>query len=246
VALGLAFCICGGGLARAHVAPSPDANNRYLKITCLPDEIRFTYTAFFGERPGHALRARLDTDGDGVLGDEEKRRFGEGLRSEIAGAVDFEVDGEAQHAWKVEDVGLGTPTTAGGAFAVDLELSAKIRGAPSHELSLVDGWRVPTPGEMETRIEESPGVRVVSAHLLQESSGLLLRWAWPTEAADPRTRTIVATCLGPATPAPATRGGRAPARGSRTWLWIALGAVALGGGAAILVMRRRASYIAKG
>ena len=43
-------------LLSAHVAPSVDDNNRYLKVTPLHDGIRLAYTVFFGEI-FHSLKA---------------------------------------------------------------------------------------------------------------------------------------------------------------------------------------------
>ena len=51
-----------GPTADAHVAPSVDDNNRYLKVTPSADRLRIAYTVFFGENQGRQMRAGLDTN----------------------------------------------------------------------------------------------------------------------------------------------------------------------------------------
>ena len=41
--------------AAAHVSPSVDDNNRFLKLTPLGDRVRLAYTVLFGDNPGRAL-----------------------------------------------------------------------------------------------------------------------------------------------------------------------------------------------
>src|SRR5262249_10615915 len=101
--------------ALAHVAPSGDANNRYLKATLLPTEVRVTFTMFFGERPGVIERRRVDKNGDGRIDEAEARALGERVLGELAPGLSVTVDGRAATGWKVADVGLGTPTTGAGA-----------------------------------------------------------------------------------------------------------------------------------
>src|SRR5689334_17308917 len=69
----------------AHVAPSQNENNRYLKVTLLPDRVRVSFTVFFGERPGASERLRMDRDRDGQLAPAESQAFGESVRDDVAG-----------------------------------------------------------------------------------------------------------------------------------------------------------------
>jgi hypothetical protein len=150
--------------AAAHVAPSPDANNRYCKITLLGGSVRLAYTVFYGDRPGQAERRRMDRNGDGTIDAAEAAAFGAGVLHDVAPSLAVEIDGRAPlGAWSVADVGLGTPTVAGGAFSVDLVLDAPLPRAadPEHTVRFDDRWQVPSPGEAETRVEESPGVHVL-------------------------------------------------------------------------------------
>lgn len=161
-ALVLAITVGAAAAASAHVAPSVDDNNRYLKLTPLGDRVRLAYVVFYGEVPGARLRSTLDTDRDGSIGDAESRAFGGKLAAEIAGALDVSIDGAQQKlAWSTVSVGMGSPRVAAGAFSVDLVAYLclpSVRGR--HELRLFDRFRVPRPGEFEVKIDDSPGVRV--------------------------------------------------------------------------------------
>ncbi|HWO19326.1 MAG TPA: hypothetical protein VNO30_11140 [Kofleriaceae bacterium] len=174
---GLVFAITLGGAAAlssafassafAHVAPSVDDNNRYLKLTPLGDRVRLAYVVFYGEVPGARLRPTLDTDGDGSISEREGQVFGAKLGTEIAAALDVSVDGVQQPiAWTAISVGMSTPRVAAGALSVDLVASLCLPSARgSHELRLFDRFRVPRPGETEVRIEDSPGVRIQRARV---------------------------------------------------------------------------------
>jgi hypothetical protein len=239
------------GVARAHVAPNPTENNRYVKATLLPDRVRFSYTIFYGERPGAGERQRMDRDGDGAISPAESAAFGRAVRDDVAAHVRLVVDGQAlpPAALTVEDVGLGTPVTTGGAFSVDLVLVAPTHGAGAHALRLEDSWIVPEAGEHELFVDESPGVRLVAAHLASAPQARMqIRWSFRgNPAVGERTveaqwnvdeaayREVAATS---ATSAAATTA--APAA-SRRVLWIALGAAALGGVALYALTRRRRS-----
>ena len=120
----------------AHLAPSPTQNNRYAKIDLGTSQVRIAYTLYFGDRPGVAERRRMDQDRSGTIDDDETRRFGEEILSEIAPNLDVELDGARPAArFTITDVGLGTPVTAGGAFSVDLALEAPLSpGAARHTL----------------------------------------------------------------------------------------------------------------
>src|SRR5687767_15071206 len=106
--------------ALAHRAPSPTENNRYAKVTLLPDTVRIAYTVFFGDRPGLIERRRIDANGDGLLDENEAKTFSTRLHAEIVPLIDVKIDGAPPGApWRVADLGLGTPTTQAGAFALD-------------------------------------------------------------------------------------------------------------------------------
>jgi hypothetical protein len=209
--------------ASAHFAPSPDVNNRAIKIAVLPDGVRVAYTVFFGERPGATERRRMDTDRNGSLDRDETAAFAERLRREIAESVTVVVDGKPRQEWSVSDVGLGSPAVAGGAFSVDLLLRAPLGETEPHSLRLEDRLALPSPGDTHLRVEESPGVRLVSA-----GTGLQTAFDF---APDERPAVRIAFTVDPA-----MRPG--PKRAS----WLPIGVAVLGGIAAAmaaLLLRQR-------
>ena len=153
--------------AVAHVAPSVDDNNRYLKLTPLGDRVRLAYTVFFGEVPGANERASIDRDHDGEIDVAEANAFGAKLAAGVAAQLALEVDGHAEPIrWAIIDVGMGTPSVHAGTFSVDLVAwlcLPTIRGA--HRLTLRDRFEIAHPGETEVIIEDSPGVTIDSAHV---------------------------------------------------------------------------------
>jgi len=154
-------------VAAAHVAPSVDDNNRYLKLTPLGDRVRLAYVIFYGEVPGARLRPSLDTDGDGSISEREGRAFGDRVGGEVAAALDVSIDGKQQRlAWSTISVGLGSSRVAAGSFSVDLVTNLCLPGVRGrHEVRLFDRFRVPRPGETEVKIEDSPGVRIDRARV---------------------------------------------------------------------------------
>jgi hypothetical protein len=152
-------------LLSAHVAPSVDDNNRYLKLTPLGDRVRIAYTVFFGEIPGASERRGIDANHDGHIDDAEAHAFGQRLAARVAQAIELEIDGVRQPIrWTTIDVGLGTPDTAAGTFSVDLvayPCLASVRG--HHRLTLRDHLELTNPGETEVTIDDSPGVTIQRA-----------------------------------------------------------------------------------
>lgn len=153
--------------ARAHVAPSVDDNNRYLKLTPLGDRVRLAYTILFGEVPGANARKDIDTDRDGTISDAEARAFADTIGKQVAAEVVLEIDGVAQPiAWASVDAGMGTPVVAAGAFSIDLVVYACLpRARGRHRVTVHDRFRVPSPGEVELIVEDSPDVAIERAHV---------------------------------------------------------------------------------
>lgn len=151
--------LVGARAADAHVAPSVEENNRYLKLTPMGDRVRLAYTIFLGERPGAALRRRLDRDRDGQLDDAEAAAYGKEMAALVHPRVTVTLDDRpAQIAWTTLDVGLGTPSVAAGAFSVDL-VGWVCAAGDAHRLVLHDTVELDRPGETEVRLEDGPGVR---------------------------------------------------------------------------------------
>lgn len=155
------------GAARAHVAPSVDDNNRYLKLTPAADRVRLAYTVFFGEVPGAQARRTIDADRDGAISDAEGQAFGLRIAGEVAAALEVELDGRRQPvAWSLVSVGMGTPRVAGGAFSIDLVASFCLTApGPRHELRLFDRFRIPRPGETEVKVEDATGIAIARARV---------------------------------------------------------------------------------
>jgi nickel/cobalt transporter (NicO) family protein len=150
----------------AHVAPSVDDNNRYIKLTPMGDRVRLAYTVFFGEIPGAEARRSIDTNRDGTISEEEAQVFGNKVAAEVAGGLDISVDGSSRRTvWADVVVGMGTQRTAGGAFAIDLIAYVCMPSRGKHHLVLRDRFRVPRPGETEVKVEDSPGIAIERAHI---------------------------------------------------------------------------------
>jgi hypothetical protein len=165
-ALVLAITLAGR-TAAAHVAPSVDDNNRYLKVTPAADRVRIAYTVFFGEVPGAKLRPSIDANRDGQISDDEAQAFGAKVASEVGASLELTIDGTTQPVtWTTVATGMGTPQVAAGAFSVDLiafPCLASARG--KHTLLLKDRFRVPHPGETEVKAEDGLGTRIAHTRI---------------------------------------------------------------------------------
>lgn len=164
--------------AAAHVAPSVDDNNRYLKLSVAPDRVRLAYTVFFGEVPGAATRRAMDADRDGVLEPSEQRAFAEQLGRELAERLALSIDDHpVLLRWQPPVVGGVEPGTA-GAFSVDLVATACLVPARQHRALLRDAFTLPRPGETEVLLEDGPGLTLLDAKVgASRVRGRLFRFA---------------------------------------------------------------------
>lgn len=178
--------LCLATSASAHVKPSRDVNNRYLKLTPSVDRVRLVYTVYIGEVPGRAERARLDRDKDGLITDAEANRFRDAIAKGVGDTLSIEVNGRP-HAlkWSQTYIGLGTPTTDAGSFAIDLITWVCLPPGKQHQLVVRDGFRIALPGETEVKIEDGPDVRVTRASLGPTGPSMMeMKWlGGPGEAA---------------------------------------------------------------
>ena len=151
-----------GTAAGAHVAPSVDDNNRYLKLSPAADRVRLAYTVFFGEVPGARTRPSIDANKDGQISDDEAQAFGIKLSSEVGASLELTLDGKTLPVtWSTVATGMGSPQVAAGSFSVDLiawPCLATPRG--KHTLLLKDRFRVPNPGETEVKVEDGTGITI--------------------------------------------------------------------------------------
>ena len=153
--------------AVAHISPSVDDNNRYVKLTPAADRVRISYTVLFGEVPGAQTRKTIDANRDGTISDDEASVFGTKIAGEVAPALDVTVDGKVQPVtWATVSVGMGSEQTAAGSFSVDLVAWACLPVARGkHQIVVRDKFRIPRPGETEVKVEDSPGVTIHHARV---------------------------------------------------------------------------------
>jgi len=154
-------------LAGAHVAPSVDDNNRYLKLTPAADRVRLVYTVFFGEVPGAQTRPSIDANHDGQISDDEAQAYATKLAAEVGSSLELTVDGTTVPVhWTTVAAGMGSPQVAAGSFSVDMiawPCLATARG--KHTVALRDRFRVPHPGETELKVEDGPGITIDHSHV---------------------------------------------------------------------------------
>jgi hypothetical protein len=230
--------------AQAHVAPSVDDNNRYLKVTPLGDRIRLAYTVFFGEVPGRAQRTTIDTNKDGAISDDEANAFGAKIAADVAPALDITVDGvERPVTWNQVVVGMGTPATSAGAFSIDLVAWLCLPSPRGHHaLQLRDHFRIPRPGETELRVDDSPGVKIEHARVGHaEIPEMIYKMVGPGGPLSDDGLDLVFTADDRA-PIPSDHAcaAAAPPPAKTPMLAIALVALAAcGGGALVLVIRHK-------
>ncbi len=155
-----------GAIAAAHVGPSKDDNNRYLKLTLQADRIRLAYTVFFGEVPGAKLRGSIDADHDGTISEPEAQAFGDKLADEVAAAIDVNVDTtQVRVHWEQVVVGMGSPQVRAGSFSVDLVTQLCLGPGATHALVLRDRFRLLNPGETEVKLEDTTGITVLASKI---------------------------------------------------------------------------------
>lgn len=233
---GLLAAALAAAPALAHVAPSARENNRYIILAPLGDRLRLVYTVYLGEEPGRRARARMDRDRDRVISDGEADAFAEELGAEVAAAVTLEVDGaRVPLRWAEEDVGLGDPSAAAGAFAVDLVAWScfdRPREVLEHRVRFTDRFALEDPGETELRTEESPGVLVTRSQLAATPAGgdrprLDFKWMGGTGPAASGYQIAFKVEPGLATysdlPCPAGEGPAGDGGGGRRWPWLVFG-----------------------
>jgi len=240
----IAVALVATGPAAAHVQPSPNENNRYLKLTPLGDRVRLAYTIYFGESPGAALRREIDRNRDGSVDDDEAAAFGRRVAEEVRPAVSATLDGApAVLAFTDVDVGMGTPEVRAGSFAVDLVGAICVPTRGAHELVLRDEYALPIPGETELKVETGLGVtvdRVTLGGALVSGDDVRIRGIGGPLA----TGWSIKLTIGAAAPAGDATCGASSARssaranGPRWWIIALVGAITVLAAAAITIARR--------
>ncbi len=155
--------------ATAHMVPSVDDNNRYLKLTPAADRVRLAYTVLYGETPGAQLRATIDRDRDGTIADGEAQAFGTDVADDVGRAIEITVDGRAADvSWSTVAVGMGSPSATAGSFAVDLVawLCVSSAAPPARHVVVVrDRFRLSRPGQTEVKVEDALGITIERARV---------------------------------------------------------------------------------
>ncbi len=230
-----AAVLLGAGSAAAHVAPSERENNRYTVLAPVGDRLRLAYVVYMGEQPGHAARARIDRDRDGLISAEEAQRYADQVAAEVAPRLTVTVDGApAKVRWHSADMSIDDPSAGGGSFAIDLVAWFCFdKGAAAHTVTYQDRFDLPVPGESELRAEESPGITITRSALGAEPGAgarprLDYRWRGGSGPAaqgyelafsvDPASATFLGPC-------PPPRGAEPKAPRRRWPFLLAVGAV---------------------
>jgi hypothetical protein len=232
-------------MAHAHVAPSEDTNNRYVKVTPMADRVRLAYTILIGQAPGRIARQQLDADRDRVVSEAEADAWAQELGARVLAELSLTLDGEAVPlAWSEVVAGMDDRSVSAGAFSLDLIAWACLPAPASrHELELVDAFSLVPAGETEVKIADEPGVTVEVARIGAGPHGDLIgRTAQFQKLATPLAEglRVVYTADG-ATP---LADGRCPAGGPKTrratprWP-IVLGALLGAAVVFVLALRRR-------
>jgi hypothetical protein len=241
-----------GATAVAHVAPSVDDNNRYIKLTPAADRVRVAYTVFFGEVPGAQTRPSIDTNRDGQISEAEGQAFGVKLAAEVGASLELTVDGKTQPVtWSTVAVGMGSPQVAAGSFSIDMIAWAclpSVRG--KHTLLLRDRFRVPRPGETEVKVEDGPGITIQHTHVgTAADPGHDYRFAGPGGPLtdDGLDLAFAASDTAPLTSDGTCSGAHAGKRGvSRPLVMIVvLALMGIIGGAVVIVKKRRPQSLRK-
>jgi hypothetical protein len=175
-ALAALATVAAPGPAAAHVAPSEDTNNRYVKLTPMADRVRIAYTILVGQAPGRMTRQRLDRDRDRVVSEAEADAWAQDLARQVLAELALSLDGQpVPLAWSEVVPGMDDRSVSGGAFSVDLIAWACLPGPGArHEVELIDGFSLVPAGETEIRIADEPGVTIEVARLGDGTHGDLV------------------------------------------------------------------------
>lgn len=232
-----------GGVARGHVAPSVSENNRYLKLTPTADQVRLSYTVYFGEIPGREARAGMDRDRDGAISDAESDAFAGQLGDRVAAALTATASGlPAAITWQERHIGLGSPTTTYGPFAVDLVAWICVPADGDERwFELRDRFEIERPGETELRVDESPGIHVTRSSFGKDGTPSQLAFRWTGEDSPTasvghhlRWKVVDAKLAMGAAAGRCSEGAGGHRRG-----WILAGAATIVAAAALALWRRR-------
>lgn len=175
----------------AHPQFALSTVNRYGKVVLQgPRQTRVFYTLMVGDVPALPLRQQADRNGDGVLDEGEQAGLAAELRERVVAGVHLYSGGaEVSIPWEATPLRLDSPAVAATAFACEVTatLPATASGSVA-ELRYDDRVELPPPGEIELRVEEGPGMRVLSTQSSVATpaaagggagSALVFQWSGP-------------------------------------------------------------------
>lgn len=242
----VAVALLAVGPARAHAPPSEDTVDRYLKLSPMGDRVRLAYTVVFGQRPGRALRPRLDRDRDRAISSAEAQPLGDDLGRQVRTALTVAVDGQPiAVSWDRVEVGLGTPTVDAGALSVDL-IAYLCVGPGRHTLLVRDDLTLPDLGSTELTLEPASGV-TIEARSLGGAAMTDDVVTWTGRGGPLATGLELRFFAGSGAARPSDRRCRAPGRDEATAYRVGVGVgLLIGGGLALAALawwrrRRRAA-----
>ena len=246
VAVGLSWLVAGPAAAHPQFAIS--TVNRYGKLVLVsPRQARVFFTLMVGDVPALAMRQQADRNGDGTLDAAEQQGLATQLRTRVARGVHiYRGEAEVPLPWDTAALQLDNPAVVGAAFAYELSATLPLLGRPPgvpggtpskglvDELRYDDRVELEPIGELELRIEEGPGLRVlqVQSSLITPSPAgnpappqLLIQWSGPPRSSlSDRSIQVRFTAEAPAT------ARRRPSFFPIRWPWL------LGGIAATLAL----------
>ena len=154
-------------LGLVHVEAHPQfalsTANRYGTLALTASfGARVFYTFMIGDVPAHSMRKQADRNGDGTLDAQEQAGLAQTLRAQLADLT-VSVDGQkVPLTFEAPPLSLPDPRVSPIAFAYELSATLPIGdGAKEHLVRYDDRIGLPPVGDVEVRVEEGPGVRVL-------------------------------------------------------------------------------------
>lgn len=160
-------------LSHGHPQFALSTVNRYGRLVLGgPGGARLFYTLMIGDIPAYALRRQADRNGDGQLDAAEQQELSRTLLEQTIGGgrgagIALSLDGKPLAlAWEAPLLSMPDPRVSPLAFSFELSspLSAAAAAPPAeHVLRYEDRVALEPVGDVELRIEEGPGARVLAA-----------------------------------------------------------------------------------
>lgn len=160
-------------LADGHPQFALSTVNRYATVVLNPSfGARILYTFMVGDVPAHTLRRQADKNGDGTLDVQEQAGLAQTLKSQLP-ELAVTLDGnKVPLEFGAPPLSLPDPRVSPLAFSFELTAPLPLSGGATdrgeHLLRVDDRLNLPPIGDVELRIEEGPGVRVLDSWIGNE------------------------------------------------------------------------------